>query len=82
MLEDAAATEHTYKIVELVGTSPDGVDAAIRNGIERAGTTLTNLDWFEVHEIRGAMRGGHIGWFQVRLGLGFRVLDPADVEQD
>lgn len=74
--------DHTYKIVELVGSSPDGVDAAIRNAIERAGETLKNLDWFEVREIRGAMNEGEIGWFQVKLGVGFRVLDPEDLRAE
>ena len=74
--------DHTYKIVELVGSSPDGVDAAIRNAIDRAGETLKNLDWFEVREIRGAMNEGEIGWFQVKLGVGFRVLDPEDLRAE
>ena len=74
--------DHTYKIVELVGSSSEGVDAAIRNAIDRAGQTLKNLDWFEVREIRGAMQDGEIGWFQVKLGVGFRVLDPEDLEAE
>lgn len=74
--------DHTYKIIELVGSSPDGVDQAIRNAIERAGETLRNLDWFEVREIRGPIQNGEIGWFQVKLGVGFRILDPADLEKD
>lgn len=78
----AVHRDHTYKIIELVGSSPDGVDQAIRNAIERAGETLRNLDWFEVREIRGPIQNGEIGWFQVKLGVGFRILDPADLEQD
>ncbi len=74
--------DHTYKIVELVGSSPDGVDAAIRSAIDRAGETLRNLDWFEVREIRGAMQDGEIGWFQVKLGVGFRVQDAKDLEAE
>ena len=83
-LEDGMAEhrDHTYKIIELVGSSPDGVDQAIRNAIERAGETLKNLDWFEVREIRGPIQDGEIGWFQVKLGVGFRILDPADLEND
>lgn len=73
---------HTYKIVELVGTSPDGVDAAIRNAVGRAGETLRNLDWFEVREIRGQVEDGEVSWFQVRLGVGFRVLDAADLKAE
>lgn len=73
---------HTYKVVELVGTSSDGVDAAIRSAVSRAGETLRNLDWFEVREIRGQIADGEVRWFQVRLGVGFRVLDPADLEAE
>ncbi len=74
--------DHTYKIIELVGSSPDGVDQAIRNAVGRAGETISNIDWFEVREIRGAMSEGEIGWFQVKVGIGFRVLDPVDLQDD
>ena len=43
--------DHTYKITEIVGSSSDGIDAAIRSGIERASKTLRNIDWFEVTDI-------------------------------
>lgn len=43
---------HVCGVTEIVGMSPDGVDAAIEAGIARASTTLRGLDWFEVSEIR------------------------------
>ena len=67
--------EHTYKISEIVGSSAEGVDDAIRNGIGRASKTLRNLDWFEVTDIRGAMNEGDIAWFQVTMKVGFRLDD-------
>ena len=66
-------TDNVYSISEIVGTSPDGVDAAIRNAITRASRTLRNLDWFEVAEVRGHIVDGDIEHFQVRLKVGFRV---------
>jgi flavin-binding protein dodecin len=66
-------SEHTYKLVEIVGTSPQGVDAAIRNAIERASKTLNHLDWFEVSEVRGHIANGKVGHFQVTLKVGFRL---------
>jgi len=66
-------SEHTYKIIELVGSSPDGSDAAIRNAIERASKTVKNLDWFEVVETRGHIVNGAIAHFQVTLKAGFRL---------
>jgi len=67
--------DHTYKISEIVGSSAEVVDDAIRNGIGRASKTLRNLDWFEVTDIRGAMNGGSIAWYQVTMKVGFRLDD-------
>ena len=66
-------TDHVYRVTEIVGTSPEGVDTAIRNGLERAGRTLRNIDWFEVVSVRGHLEGGDIHHFQVTLKVGFRL---------
>jgi dodecin len=66
-------SEHTYRVVEIVGTSPDGVDAAIRNGVARASQTLRGLDWFEVQSVRGDLEDGQVAHFQVTLKVGFRL---------
>ena len=66
-------SDHTYRLTEIVGTSPDGVDAAIRNGIERASKTLRNIDWFEVVSVRGHLEDGEIHHFQVTIKVGFRL---------
>lgn len=66
-------TNHTYSISEIVGTSEQGVDEAVRNGISEAAKTLRNLDWFEVKEIRGHLEGGQVRDWQVTIKLGFRL---------
>lgn len=66
-------SEHTYRVVEIVGTSPDGTDAAIRNGVSRAAKTLRGLDWFEVQSVRGELKDGQVAHFQVTLKVGFRL---------
>lgn len=65
--------EQTYGISEIVGTSPTSLDAAIRNGVEKAGQTVRNLDWFEVVSIRGQLNGGSVAHFQVQMKVGFRI---------
>ncbi|MFE5867242.1 dodecin [Streptomyces roseifaciens] len=70
-------THHTYRVTEIVGSSPKGVDDAVRNGLDRASQTLRNLDWFEVTQIRGHLVDGAIGHYQVGLKVGFR-LDEGD----
>ncbi|MEC4017880.1 dodecin [Streptomyces sp. H27-D2] len=68
-------TDHTYRVTEIVGTSHEGVDAAIRNGIKRASQTLRGLDWFEVQQVRGHIVDGRVEHFQVGLKVGFRLED-------
>ena len=69
-------SDHVYSVSEVVGSSPDGIDPAIRNAIERASKTVQNLGWFEVTEIRGHIENGAVGHYQVTLKLGFRLNEP------
>ncbi len=64
---------HTYKKVEIVGSSKNNMDEAIRNAIAECNKTMKNLDWFEVVETRGHIENGEIGHFQVTLKVGFRI---------
>lgn len=66
-------TNHVYKMVELVGSSPTSTDEAIRNAIAQAAKTLRHLDWFEVMETRGQIVDGKVAHYQVRLKAGFRL---------
>jgi flavin-binding protein dodecin len=66
-------TANTYKLIELVGSSPNGTDEAIRNAIAKAGETLKNLDWFQVVETRGHIANGKVAHYQVTLKVGFRI---------
>ncbi|MDH6117785.1 dodecin [Kitasatospora sp. GAS204B] len=68
-------TNHTYRVTEIVGSSPEGTDAAIRNALARAAQTLRNIDWFEVEQVRGHVEDGRIGHFQVTVKVGFRLED-------
>jgi flavin-binding protein dodecin len=68
-------SNRVYRVTEVVGTSPEGMDDAIRNGIERASRTLRHLDWFEVTQVRGQVKDGAVEHYQVGLKLGFRLED-------
>ena len=70
-------SNRTYRISEIVGTSPESIDAAIENGIERAGTTLRHIDWFEVTGIRGQVADADVSHYQVTMKLGFRLEDDS-----
>lgn len=66
-------TPHTYRVTEVVGTSPNSIQEAVRNGVTRAAETLRNLDWFEVTEVRGWIDDGEVQHFQVTMKIGFRL---------
>ena len=68
-------SEHTYKVTEIVGTSPTSMEEAVNKAIAKASQTLRNLRWFEVVETRGVIESGRVGHWQVTLKLGFTLED-------
>lgn len=68
-------SEHVYKVVQLVGSSPDGIQAAIDNAIDKAGESVRNMRWFEVEETRGHIEDGAVAHYQVVLRVGFTLDD-------
>jgi flavin-binding protein dodecin len=68
-------SDHVYKTVEITGTSPESVQAAIDIAIAKASQTLRNLDWFEVVGVRGQIEDGRPAHYQVTMKIGFRLED-------
>lgn len=66
---------HTYKKVELVGSSPTSIEDAINNALAEASKSLKHLEWFEVTETRGHIENGRAAHFQVNLKVGFRIVN-------
>lgn len=62
-----------YKAIELVGTSEQSFDDAARSAVRRAGDTMRDLEWMEVLEQRGYIRGGEIREFQVKVKVWFKL---------
>ena len=68
-------SNRTYRVTEIVGTSPEGIDEAIRNAVRRASTTLRHVDWFELTQVRGQVKDGDVQHFQVGKKIGFPLED-------
>ncbi len=64
---------NTYRLTELVGTSDESVEDAIKSAVKKASATVHNMDWFQVAEVRGTIRDGAVSEFQVTMKVGFRV---------
>jgi flavin-binding protein dodecin len=70
-------SDNVYSVSEIVGTSKDSVDDAIRGAVDRASKTLRNLDWFEVSSIRGHIDNARLCHYQVTMKVGFRLEEPS-----
>ena len=73
-------TNHVYKKLELVGSSPVSSDEAVRNALQRASATIRNMRWFEVVETRGQIENGEVAHWQVTVKIGFTLDEGADVD--
>ena len=65
--------DHIYKKIELVGSSPKGIEEAVQNALTRAKKTVRNMRWFEVSDTRGYLEDGKIAHWQVTLKVGFTL---------
>ena len=66
-------SEHIYKKIELVGSSPEGIEQAVNNAVAKAGQSIRNMRWFEVAEIRGHLEEGKVAHWQVTVKIGFTL---------
>ncbi len=64
---------HTYKLLDIVGSSPSSIEDAIQSALAETAKTVRNLEWFEVVETRGHIVDGKVGHYQVTLKVGFRI---------
>jgi len=69
----AVTADHIYRVIELVGTSEESIEDAIRSAISRASRTLRNLRWFEVARTSGHVAEGEVKHYQVTLKVGFTM---------
>lgn len=72
-----SSNNHVYKLIELTGSSPNGIEDAVNNAINRASKTVRNMRWFEVTETRGHIENGKIGHWQVTVKVGFTLEDAS-----
>ena len=68
-------SDHVYKKIELVGSSPSSIEEAVANAVTRASKTIRNMRWFEITETRGQIDDGKINHWQVTLNVGFTLDD-------
>jgi len=71
--QEQPMSNHVYKILELTGSSPTGIEEAVSTAIAKAHETVRNLQWFEVLETRGHIQDGRVAHWQVTVKVGFTL---------
>ena len=66
-------SDHVYKTIEITGSSPKGIEEAIRNAVTKASKSLHNLRWFQVIDTRGEIEGSKVAHWQVTMKVGFTL---------
>jgi len=66
-------SDHVYKIVEIVGSSPTSIEDAVQTAVTRASSTLREIRWFEIASTRGHVENGKVAHYQVTVRLGFTL---------
>lgn len=66
-------SDSVYKKVDLVGTSKDSIEDAVRGAVRKASESIHHMDWFEVKEVRGWIKDGEVQHFQVAMQVGFKI---------
>lgn len=66
-------SKHVYKILELTGSSPSGIEDAVNSALAKASETVRNMHWFEVVETRGHIEDGKVAHWQVTMKIGFTL---------
>lgn len=66
-------SDHVYKVIELVGSSSNGVEGAVQNALDKATKSVRNMRWFQVVETRGHIENGKVAHWQVMLKIGFTL---------
>ncbi len=67
------SNHHTYKKLEVVGSSTTGIEDAINNALSECSKSIKNMEWFEVQETRGHIENGQVAHYQVVIKVGFRI---------
>jgi len=71
--DEGIMNDHIYKKIELVGSSPIGIEDAVNNAVNRASKTIRNMRWFEVAELRGHIEDNKVAHWQVTVKIGFTL---------
>lgn len=67
--------ESTYKVIELIGTSPKSWEEAAKNAVDTARKTLKNLRIAEAVEFDMRVEDGKVTAYRTKVKISFKYQD-------
>ncbi len=64
---------NVYKIIDLVGSSPEGWEEAVKNAIDTSSQALTNMRVAKVQRLDAKIENGKVVAYRAKLTLSFKV---------
>jgi flavin-binding protein dodecin len=65
-------TESVYKIIEVVGTSPESWEEAAKNAVQTAGSSVRDLRVAEIIKLDMSMSENSVVSYRARVSLSFK----------
>jgi flavin-binding protein dodecin len=66
--------DSVYKVIELVGTSPNSWEEAAKNAVETAGKSLKELRIAEIKELDLKIEDGKVTAYRARVNISFKYM--------
>jgi flavin-binding protein dodecin len=67
--------ESIYKVIEIIGTSPNSWEEAAKNAVETASKTLTDLRVAEAVEFDLKLEDGKVSAYRTKMKISFKYQD-------
>jgi flavin-binding protein dodecin len=71
----STVVESAYKIVELVGSSPNSWEEAAKNAVDQAAKSLKDLRIAEVTQVDLKIEDGKVAAYRARVKVSFKYQD-------
>ncbi len=65
--------DHVYEKIEVVGSSTESIEAAVKNAVAKVAEKHQNLRWLEVVETRCHLENQAVAHWQVTVRIGARA---------
>jgi len=72
-MEGQPMPDSVYKVIDLIGSSPNSWEEAVKNAVEKASKSLKDLRVAEVKELDVKLEDGKIVAYRAKVSVSFKI---------